>query len=1326
MAASEKNAPLLRIAGRNLSATSVAEVFTVSAGIGSASISAFDPKQDGLVLKNLGFTSYAGFLAALSQTGADTVLTLANGESLTLRNVRIADLSIANIALDRALPESGAATAWFKASSAGGQLAGTSGNDQLSTSFTTGTLAGGQGDDVYCVSSQDVSIVEVAGQGIDTVKSWAKSYTLSATQSVENLLLQGTGDIAGTGNALDNLIVGNEGRNVLAGGRGNDVLTGGGGSDTFVVQAGDGTDVVTDFQAKGAAADILRIERYGYASLAELRPKMVQAGADVMIWLSDKDAVTLKNTALADLTEANFGFLSTQRPMTLTGTAGKDTLVGGMEGDTLTGKAGDDTLTGGGGSDLFVIAQGDGSDTITDFSAGDRLKLSGSAFANFAELRAAWVASGSDLRIALGGGDSLSLKNVAPNAVGADQVIIDYTLATSGATTSWISQPKATGTVLGTSANDKISVGVAGGTLKGGLGDDIYSIVAGVTVVEQAGGGIDTVQVWTGEGYALADNIENLTLMGSSAGWIRGNGLANIMEGNGADNIIVGGRGNDILTGGGGSDRFVVAKGDGSDFITDFSTGAVGRDVVRLDGFGFKSFAEVAARMSQSGADSVLDLGGGATLTLRGTSLSNLTAEHFALPLDTSALVRTFRDDFSSFSRASSGDGTWMTQFTYGGAANYTLSANAEEQLYVDRDFKGLPQSLSSASLGLDPFSIQDGTLVISAKPVTEAARPYTGKYGWTSGLITTQSSLSQTYGYFEITAELPQVKGSWPAFWLLPADNSGTSELDVFEYLGSRTDTVVSSVHAQKSLTAMTWLPVEDLAAGKHTFGAKWTPYGIDIFIDGTLAAHHATPDDMSKPMYMLANLAMGGSWGGSPDAGATAQLKIDAINAYQLEEYTLAGYRLKTGETPTKTLYGTSASETLTGTDGADALDGRGGVDALVGGRGDDTYVVTQAGTVVTERLGEGIDTVTSQVSFTLSANIENLTLLGSGAIDATGNANANILTGNAGGNVLNGAGGNDVLTGGGGADTFVLRQGDGSDIITDFAAGPGAGDTVKLDGFWFTSFTDIASSMTQHGGDVYLALNTSETLVFRDHHVADFAADDFRLPEAPPASEAPIRWIIGTTAAESLSGTPLDEALQGMGGQDSLAGGAGDDTYTVAVGTTVVERAGEGVDTAESWLSAYTLTNHVENLALMLKGAIGTGNDLTNRITGSAGDDRIDGKGGNDWLTGGEGKDSFVFSTALDGARNVDTITDFKPRTDVLLLSADTFAGIGAKGALAASAFETATAAHDAADRIVYDRAAGDLSFDADGSGAGAAVKFAHVTPGLALSASDFLII
>lgn len=186
-----------------------------------------------------------------------------------------------------------------------------------------------------------------------------------------------------------------------------------------------------------------------------------------------------------------------------------------------------------------------------------------------------------------------------------------------------------------------------------------------------------------------------------------------------------------------------------------------------------------------------------------------------------------------------------------------------------------------------------------------------------------------------------------------------------------------------------------------------------------------------------------------------------------------------LLTGNAGSNKLWGLGGNDTLVGGAGNDTLDGGSGADALTGGTGNDIYLVDSLGDAITELGGEGTDTVQASVSWTLGAHLERLELLGSGAIDGTGNGLANILTGNAGANVLSGmdgsdklygragddsldggagsdwlegGAGRDVVAGGSGSDRFVFRPGDfggadaaSADRIIDF--GDADGDRIHL---------------------------------------------------------------------------------------------------------------------------------------------------------------------------------------------------------------------------------------------------------------------------------------
>lgn len=237
---------------------------------------------------------------------------------------------------------------------------------------------------------------------------------------------------------------------------------------------------------------------------------------------------------------------------------------------------------------------------------------------------------------------------------------------------------------------------------------------------------------------------------------------------------------------------------------------------------------------------------------------------------------------------------------------------------------------------------------------------------------------------------------------------------------------------------------------------------------------------------------------------------------------------------------LYGGDGNDTLTGGAGNDYLDGGSGADRMVGGAGNDTYVVDNPGDTVVEAANGGTDTVISSITYTLGANVENLTLSGSAAINGTGNDADNVIIGNAGNNVLSGGNGNDTLIGGGGNDTLiggagndVLIAGTGRDTLTGgtgadrFVFGPGTlgrvmtntdnitdfssaeGDkidlsqwdanslTTKKDGFTFIG----SKGFTRHAGELRVDSIGTTRIVSADTN-GDGVADMVLVVKSPTA--------------------------------------------------------------------------------------------------------------------------------------------------------------------------------------------------------------------------------
>lgn len=187
----------------------------------------------------------------------------------------------------------------------------------------------------------------------------------------------------------------------------------------------------------------------------------------------------------------------------------------------------------------------------------------------------------------------------------------------------------------------------------------------------------------------------------------------------------------------------------------------------------------------------------------------------------------------------------------------------------------------------------------------------------------------------------------------------------------------------------------------------------------------------------------------------------------------------------------------------DGNDRFDTRGGTvqGKVDGGDGDDTYLVGSQKIKIAEADDHGRDTVKSTVSYTLGANVEDLTLLGKKDIDGTGHAGSNSLYGNAGDNVLRGLGGEDYLVGGKGADMlfggkgadiFDFGKGDGHDVIADFQDGKDLilSDFVKGQ----ADFDDMMASHVKIQGDDLLIKYGDDTLLIRDMEKSDLTLSDF----------------------------------------------------------------------------------------------------------------------------------------------------------------------------------------------------------------------------------------
>jgi trimeric autotransporter adhesin len=787
------------------------------------------------------------------------------------------------------------------------------------------------------------------------------------------------------GNRGDDIMHGDDGLDTLIGGEGNDSLYGGnddddliGGEDRDLAFGGAGNDHIqggdgNDYLDGGSGNDELRGDYWSNES-----------GDDVLYGGSGDD--TLYGGVGNDILSGDDG------NDTLSGDDGNDTLVGGIGNDRLSGGAGTDRLEGGAGDDVYVV---------TDF--GDTLIETANGGYDWVESTVTHALAANVESLTLVGMDSINgIGNMLDNQIFGN------------AANNVLSGDAGNDLLFGGAGDDQLNGGGGGDDMDGGLGNDSYSIDDVLDrAIEAPGGGIDGVT--TSVSMTLGANLENLTL-NPIAGAIdgTGNALDNTLMGNGSNNNLSGGdgddqlfgmAGNDLLDGGTGLNAMVGGVGNDTYIVNDN-----GDTLTEFAGQGIDTIRSTIQYMLGDNVEN-LTLEGIASINATGNGLDNVLQGNVADNLlyggaGADTMEGGNGNDYYVVDQAGdvvtelAGQGTDTVQ-TF---ISYTLGDNLEN-LTLD------PSLLSINATGNALDNVLRGNVgnnVLDGKGGADAMFGQGGDDTYfvdntgdnitelaSEGIDTVESDIS-----YALTANVENLKLTGIA------NLNGAGNIDNNQITGNAGNNTLNGGVGADQIAGL---------AGNDTYIVDDAG---DVVIEGL---NLGTDTVQSGITYSLAANVEALLLTGIGDINGTGNELGNTITGN-------TGNNVLDGGLGNDIIRGSAGADTLVGGLGNDQLDGGAGVDILRGGVGIDTYTVDNTQDSIEENANEGTDTVRSSVSYTLGANIEHLTLSGSAAINATGNALDNTLAGNNAQNVLTGDAGNDTLGGSGGAD--ILLGGEGND--------------------------------------------------------------------------------------------------------------------------------------------------------------------------------------------------------------------------------------------------------------------------------------------------------
>ena len=888
----------------------------------------------------------------------------------------------------------------------------------------------------------------------------------------------------------------------------------------------------------------------------------------------------------------------------LLGNSAANTLDGGSGADTMLGAGGDDTYLVDNALDVVVEVAGKGTDTIVSPMAQslganvENLTLTGEADVDAEGNALANTITGNAGNNRLNGGDGIDTASYA-NANAPVTVNLATTVATGFGMDTLLEFENLIGSryadrLTGDSANNRLDAGLGNDTLDGGLGADTM----------RGGLGDDTYIVDDG-GDVVAMELPLVVpqLVSADATGVVGDGVSTGASFS-ADGryVVFESEASNLVAGDTNNERDV--------FVKDLRTGAIQRvstDAVGVEGNDWSGAASISADGRYVAFTSHAD---------------NLTADGPHHP--TGVFVKDLRT--GAIQPASTDDVTWVSR----GAS---ISADGRYVLFLGDAYRRMSEDTTPWE-DLFVKDLQTGTL----RMVSTDANGVQADRGISEATI----SADGNYVLFESDA------GN-----LVAGDTDGSWDLFIKDLRAGSVRAV--STDASGALGNYGCGRASLFADGRyvvfesydHRLVAGDTNASIDIFIKdleteairrvstdaaGVQGNDHSTSASVSADgRYLLfasdASNLVAGDTNGNTDI-FVKDLRTGAIRMVPIDTSGVAG------NTPSLDARLSADGRYVVFT--SQANDPRAG----------DTNNVADISLVLNPFLVDGgRDTVRSSVSYTLTANIEDLILTGTAATDATGNTLNNRLTGNSAANTLDGRGGADTMTGGRGDDTYLIDN-----PLDQVIEGERAGvDTVRSGITWTLADniedltllgTDNCNAIGNGQGNTLTGNGGNNTLdggggIDTASYATATAAVSVNLGLAGPQATGQghdtlisIENLHGSDFDDTLIGDANANRLDGGQGVDMLIGLAGDDTYVVSnAATEIIENEDQGRDAVWANVSL-KLADNLEDLTLTGDANLaGVGNALVNTIQGNA---------GSNLLNGGLGRDTVSYANATAGVR------------------------------------------------------------------------------------------